>query len=101
MTKKYLVVYAKVPGSNFAGHAPDVPGCVSAGDTLDEMRAMMREALESHFEVMLEHDEAIPKPAVTNVEFKDEDFEDVEYFVVEHLSVKVPSKSRFREAIPA
>ena len=101
MTKKYLVVYAKVPGSNFAGYAPDVPGCVSAGDTLDEMRAMMREALEGHFEVMLGHGESIPEPAATTVEFKDEDFEDVEYFVVEHLQVKVPVSTRKREAIPA
>ncbi|HZD48425.1 MAG TPA: type II toxin-antitoxin system HicB family antitoxin [Silvibacterium sp.] len=101
MRTKYLVVYAKVPHSNFAGHAPDVPGCVSAGDTLDEMRAMMREALESHFEIMLEHGEAIPKPAANSVEFKDEDFDDVEYFVVEHLELKVPTRHAKREAIPA
>jgi len=25
MTKRYLVVYAKCKGSNFSGHAPDVP----------------------------------------------------------------------------
>jgi len=99
MTRKYLVVYAKSPGSNFAGYAPDVPGCVSAGETLDEMRAMMREGLESHFEVMLEHGEAIPKPSATRVELRDEDFSDVEYFVVEHLEVAVPATGR--EAIPA
>jgi predicted RNase H-like HicB family nuclease len=101
MTRKYLVVYAKSPGSNFAGHAPDVLGCVSAGDTLEEMRRMMREALEFHFETMAEHGEQIPEPSVTSVQFKDEDFEDVEYFVVEHLVVKVPAKSAQRAAIPA
>lgn len=101
MTKKYLVVYAKAAGSNFAGHAPDVPGCVSVGETLGKMRTMMREALESHFTVMLDHGEAIPEPAATKVEFKDRDFEDVEYFVVEHLQIKVPVKRRTREAIPA
>jgi len=99
--EKYLVVYGKSPGSNFAGYAPDIPGCISAGDTLDEMRAMMREALESHFEVMVEHGEIIPKPTTTQVEFKDEDFDDVEYFVVEHLEVQVPAKHQSRKAIPA
>jgi predicted RNase H-like HicB family nuclease len=99
MTRKYLVVYAKSLGSNFAGFAPDVPGCVSAGDTLDEMRAMMREGLESHFEVMLEHGESIPEPAATSVELKGDDFDDVEYFVVEHLEVAVPTAAR--KAVPA
>ena len=101
MAKKCLVVYGKVSGSNFAGHAPDAPRCISAGDALDEMRAIVREALESHLEVMLEHGETIPAPAATDVEFKDEDFQDAEYFVVEHLPVRVPAKSRTHEAIPA
>ncbi|HTZ90197.1 MAG TPA: type II toxin-antitoxin system HicB family antitoxin [Alloacidobacterium sp.] len=93
MTKKYLVVYAKSPGSNFSGHAPDVLGRVSVGDTLEEMGAMMREALESHFEVMAEFGDTIPEPAATQVEFKDEDFEDTEYFVVETLEVKLPANA--------
>ncbi len=101
MTRKYLVVYAKSPGSNFAGQAPDVPGCVSAGDTLDEMRGMMREALESHFEVLMEHRETIPEPAATTVEFKDEDFDDVEYFIVDHLEVTVPVEKPHSAAISA
>jgi predicted RNase H-like HicB family nuclease len=101
MTRKYLVVYAKSLHSNFAGQAPDVPGCVSAGDTLDEMRAMMREGLESHFQVMIEHGDPIPEPAATTVEFKDEDFDDVEYFIVDHLEVKVPVEKPRRAAISA
>lgn len=101
MKKTYLVVYAKVPGSNFAGHAPDVPGCISAGYTLEEMRSMMREALEGHFEVMAEHGEILPEPAITNVEFRNEDFEGVEYFVVEHLDVQIPAHHHKHEALSA
>lgn len=94
MTRKYLVVYAKSPRSNFSGLAPDVPGCISAGDTLEEMRAMMREAIESHFTVMAEFGDAIPEPAATQVEFRNADFEDVEYFVVETLEVKLPDLAK-------
>ncbi|MBB6146657.1 putative RNase H-like HicB family nuclease [Silvibacterium bohemicum] len=101
MTKTFLVVYAKVPGKNFAGQAPDVPGCVSAGDTLEEMRVMMREGLESHFQVMTEYGERLPEPATTSVDFKDDDFEDVEYFVVEHLQVEMPVQHHKGEAISA
>lgn len=90
MTKTYLTVFAKCKGSNFSGHVPDVPGCVSAADTLDEIATMMREALEFHLEGMAEHGEEAPEARTTNIEFKPEDFEDVEYFVVQHLDVQLP-----------
>jgi predicted RNase H-like HicB family nuclease len=94
MTKRYLVVYGKCKGSNFSGYAPDVLGCVSVGDTLEEMSAMLREALEMHIELTTQDGEPIPEPRTTNVEFKPEDFEDVEYFVVQHLDVAVPDVNR-------
>jgi predicted RNase H-like HicB family nuclease len=31
-------------GSNFAAYAPDVPGCVAAGETADETLQLMEEA---------------------------------------------------------
>jgi len=90
MKKNYLVVYGKCVGSNFSDHAPDVPGCVYAGDKLEEMSAMMREALEFHLEGLAMHGEPAPEPLTVNVEFKPEDFEDVEYFVAQHLELNVP-----------
>jgi predicted RNase H-like HicB family nuclease len=90
MTKTYLVVYAKCKGSNFSGHAPDVLGCVSVGDTLEEMNAMMREALEFHLETMVESGETVPDAVTKTVDFATDDFDDVEYFVVQPLEVNVP-----------
>jgi predicted RNase H-like HicB family nuclease len=101
MTKRYLVVYAKCKGSNFSGHAPDVPGCVSAGDTLEEMDKMMREALEFHLEGILEDGEAIPEPASMTVDLKAEDFEDVDYFLIRHLEVTVPVRKQSGETVRA
>ncbi|MEH6350543.1 MULTISPECIES: type II toxin-antitoxin system HicB family antitoxin [unclassified Pseudomonas] len=43
---------------------PDIPGCFSAGDDLDEAMAMAREAIEGHFEILAEDGSAIP-PANT------------------------------------
>jgi predicted RNase H-like HicB family nuclease len=93
MTKNYLVVFAKCKGSNFSGYAPDVPGCVSAGDTLAEMEAMMREALESHLQLLAEDGDPIPEPSCARVDFLPEDFEDTEYFVVEKLAIMFPAAS--------
>ncbi len=61
MKLKYAVVIEKAP-NNYAAYAPDVLGCVSVGDTWDEMLAMMREALEFHIESMQENGELIPEP---------------------------------------
>lgn len=101
MTKRYLVVYAKCKNSNFSGHAPDVPGCVSAGDTLDEMNAMMREALEFHLEGILEDGDTIPEPVTMTVDLKAEDFEDVDYFLVRQLEITVPNRKQSGETVRA
>lgn len=39
---------------------PDIPGCFSAGDDLDDAIAMAREAIEGHFEILAEDGSAIP-----------------------------------------
>lgn len=39
---------------------PDLPGCFSAGDTLEEACVNVREAIESHLAVLV--DEGIPIP---------------------------------------
>jgi predicted RNase H-like HicB family nuclease len=90
MTKRYLVVYAKAPDDSFSGFAPDVPGCVSVGDNLKHMREMLTEALTLHLEGTAEDGDPIPEPHTTQVDFKDEDFDGVEYFIVEHLNVEAP-----------
>jgi predicted RNase H-like HicB family nuclease len=39
---------------------PDLPGCFSAGDTLEEAYANAKQAIEGHLEVSLECNEPIP-----------------------------------------
>ena len=34
---KYAVVIEKVKNSNFCAYVPDLPGCVSTGDTLEDL----------------------------------------------------------------
>ena len=41
---------------------PDLPGCFSAGDTMDEALANAREAILLHLEGLLDTGEAIPAP---------------------------------------
>lgn len=48
--------------TGFSAYAPDVPGCVAAGESEAEVRALMREALQSHFEELRLDGEPIPVP---------------------------------------
>jgi predicted RNase H-like HicB family nuclease len=48
---------------NYSAYAPDPPGCVATGRTLQEVKKQMKEALEFHFEGMMLDGEPIPKAA--------------------------------------
>lgn len=94
MTKTFLVVYAK-GRENFSGYAPDVQGCVSAGGTLDEMRANMKEALEFHLEGLAEDGDPMPEPQSVSVQFDREDFDgDISYFIVDKITINMPNHLR-------
>jgi predicted RNase H-like HicB family nuclease len=50
-----------VPADGFYAYSPQLPGCYSNGRTVEEARRNMREAIEQHIQVLLEHNEAIPQ----------------------------------------
>ena len=89
MTKTYLVVYEKGL-ENWSGYSPQVLGCVSVGDTLEEMRAMMTEALEFHLGNMALDGDAIPEAVDNTIDFSEETTANgVEYCHVEWLTVRI------------
>lgn len=61
MIKRYPIVIEKAEG-NYSAYSPDVPGCVTVGDTIEETLQMMKEALEFHFEGTIEEGLPIPEP---------------------------------------
>ena len=58
------IVIQKDPDSDYGVTVPDLPGCFSAGRTIDEAIEMAREAIELHIEGILEEGQAIPRPGV-------------------------------------
>ncbi|MBN1241080.1 MAG: type II toxin-antitoxin system HicB family antitoxin [Spirochaetales bacterium] len=53
--------FRHVEGGSWSVDFPDLPGCVTAGDTLEEALSMAREALSLHLYGMLEDGDAIPE----------------------------------------
>lgn len=60
---EYIVVIEKARDGSYSAYIPDLPGCVSSGDTLEEVRAMIEEAVALHVESLREHGENVPPPA--------------------------------------
>lgn len=59
----YYGVIHKDPDSDYGIHFPDLPGCYSAGSTLDELDVMAKEAISLHLEGLQEDGDPIPAPS--------------------------------------
>lgn len=58
---RYAVVIEKAEG-NYSAYVPDLPGCVSVGDTIEEVKQNIQEAIEFHLEGIQEDGLPIPQP---------------------------------------
>jgi predicted RNase H-like HicB family nuclease len=61
---RYLIIIER--GSrNYSAYAPDLPGCIATGKTLEDVKGNMREAIAMHVQGMVEDQEPIPTPHTT------------------------------------
>jgi len=58
----YVVIIEKGEHS-FGAYVPDLPGCVAAGETREEVMKLIREAIEFHVEGLREDGRPVPPPA--------------------------------------
>ncbi len=58
---RYMVVLEKGE-SNWSAYVPDLPGCVAAAETRDEVVSLIREAVALHIDLMRQGGEMIPSP---------------------------------------
>ncbi len=49
--------------SGFGAYVPDLPGCVAAAATLDEVRRLIGEGIAFHLEGLRDMGEPVPVPA--------------------------------------
>jgi predicted RNase H-like HicB family nuclease len=58
---KYMVVVEQGPES-WGAYVPDLPGCIAAGESRDEVLELIHEAIEFHLEGLKEDGESLPVP---------------------------------------
>lgn len=91
---RYPIVIHKDKDTDFGVTVPDVAGCFSAGDTLEEAIDMAREAIECHLEGMLMDGEAIPVPSSIEIHQQNKDFSDGVWALVDIDLSKLSIKSK-------
>ena len=58
---KYTVVVEE-GATSYGAFVPDLPGCVAAAETREEVLQLIQEAIDFHLTGLKEDGEAIPKP---------------------------------------
>jgi predicted RNase H-like HicB family nuclease len=66
--RKILVLIEKTD-NGFNAYAPDLPGCVAAGDTIEETELLMAQAVEMHLEDMAATGQEVPPQTHVAAEF--------------------------------
>ena len=57
----YLVLVFKEEASSYGVMVPDLPGCFSGGDTLEDALSSAKEGIECHIEGLLKDNDPIPQ----------------------------------------
>ena len=58
---KYAVVIEKT-GNGYSAYVPDLPGCLAAAETRDEVCTLIREAIQLYIEALEEDGLPVPEP---------------------------------------
>ena len=59
--RAYAVVVEQAEG-NLSAYVPDLPGCITVGDSLEEIARNIQEAIDLYLEDLIEEGQAIPEP---------------------------------------
>ena len=98
---KYVVVVHKDADSNYGVTVPDLPGCFSAGNTIDEALINAHEAIECHLQGLLLDNDPIPQPKSIEEHKANPDYKDgIWAFVDFDLSKFTRKAKRINITIP-
>lgn len=59
---KYVYVIERADDGSYSAYVPDLPGCTTSGDTIDDVRSGIKDAVDSYLESLREHNEPVPPP---------------------------------------
>ena len=96
----YIAIVHKEAKSDFGVSFPDFPGCITAGQTIDEAKDMAQDALTLHIHGMLEDGEQMPTPSKLEDIMADPDYSDATAFLVVSVPEARPRIVRVNITMP-
>ena len=66
----YTVVFEPAEEGGYVAYVPALPGCHTQGETFEETRAMIQDAIIGHLAVLTKDGEAVPEEAPDRIEAK-------------------------------
>ncbi len=98
---QYPIFIHKDEDSAYGVIVPDLPGCYSAGETIEEAIQNAHEAIECHIEGLLIDNESIPLKKSIEIHLEDPDFKEGVLAVVEVDISKISGKTtRINVSLP-
>jgi len=94
----YIAVLHKETNTDFGVSFPDFPGCITAGQTIDDAKDLAQEALALHIQGMLEDGEQLPEPS--KLEEIIEDYADAAAYLVVDVPDAKPRAVRVNITVP-
>ncbi len=91
---RYPVVIHKDKSSDYGVTVPDLPGCFSAGETMEDAMTQVVEAIECHLEGLLFDGDAITEAQSVEVHRKNRDFSGGTWALVNVDLSKLASKAK-------
>jgi predicted RNase H-like HicB family nuclease len=79
----FPIAIHKDPDSDYGVTVPDLPGCFSAGSTIDEAMLMAREAVELYIATLIDDGKEIPDPSAIQTLQQNADFADAIWAIVD------------------
>jgi predicted RNase H-like HicB family nuclease len=96
----FIAIVHKEPKSDFGVSFPDFPGCITAGNDIDEAKDMAQEALTLHIRGMLEDGEQLPSPSRLEEIMNDPDYANAVAYLVVSVPDAKPRTVRVNVTVP-
>jgi predicted RNase H-like HicB family nuclease len=62
---EYVYVIEQAEDGSYSAYVPDLPGCTTSGDSVEEVRQNIKDAVATYIESLREHGEPVPPPGST------------------------------------
>jgi predicted RNase H-like HicB family nuclease len=96
----YIAIVHKEANTDFGVSFSDFPGCVTAGQNIDESKDLAQEVLALHIQGMLEDGDKLPTPSKLEDIMANDDYADAVAFLVVTVPDAKPRTVRVNITVP-